>query len=127
MNNYYTCSFCGANELNAKKIIAKGRDDEAAICSECVVCCVGSLANTYTTERTRRVEMSNAASIEFWQRITALSEMTISSLKAAQVMGDEGQTSHLAGLSKLQALLSEQVVADQNSLPDIQQWSSRIF
>ncbi|MCR2507222.1 hypothetical protein NSQ35_24815, partial [Salmonella enterica] len=24
MNNYYTCSFCGANEMDAKKIIAKG-------------------------------------------------------------------------------------------------------
>ncbi|EDE1397756.1 hypothetical protein BZX36_24070, partial [Salmonella enterica subsp. enterica serovar Enteritidis] len=24
MNRYFTCSFCGANELQAKKIIAKG-------------------------------------------------------------------------------------------------------
>lgn len=53
-------------------------------------------------------EMNNAASVEFWQRIVALSEMTISSLKVAQVMAGEDQTSHLAGLSRLQALLSEQ-------------------
>lgn len=121
MNNYYTCSFCGVSEIDAKKIIAKGGNADPAICSECVVRCVGVLANTSTTGRTRSTEMNNAASIEFWQQITALSEMTISSLKAAQAMGDEDQTSHLAGLSMLQALLSEQVVADQNSLPDIQQ------
>ncbi|QLV29601.1 hypothetical protein HV178_06280 [Citrobacter freundii] len=119
MNNYYICSFCGATELNAKKIIAKGRNDEAAICSECVVCCVGVLANTRSTERTKRTEMNNAASVEFWQLIKALSEMTISSLKVAQVMGGEDQTSHLAGLSRLQVLLSEQALADPNSLPDI--------
>ncbi|AGQ70379.1 hypothetical protein AZ965_004436 [Salmonella enterica subsp. enterica serovar 4,[5],12:i:-] len=89
MNNYYTCSFCGANEMDAKKIIAKGGNADPAICSECVVRCVGVLANTSTTESTRSTEMNNAASIEFWQLITALSEMAISSLKAAQEMGDE--------------------------------------
>ncbi|MBS7146706.1 MAG: hypothetical protein KH093_16005, partial [Roseburia sp.] len=30
MNRYFTCSFCGANELQAKKIIAKGGKDEVA-------------------------------------------------------------------------------------------------
>lgn len=45
MNNYYTCSFCGASELDAKKIIAKGSKDEAAICSECVVLCVSTMIN----------------------------------------------------------------------------------
>ncbi|WP_339018519.1 ClpX C4-type zinc finger protein [Salmonella enterica subsp. enterica serovar Typhimurium] len=74
MNNYYTCSFCGANEMDAKKIIAKGGNADPAICSECVVRCVGVLANTSTTESTRSTEMNNAASIEFWQLITALSE-----------------------------------------------------
>ncbi|EBY9064235.1 hypothetical protein D6342_23405, partial [Salmonella enterica subsp. enterica serovar Enteritidis] len=27
MNNYYTCSFCGVSELDAKKLIAKGSKD----------------------------------------------------------------------------------------------------
>ncbi|EFM0409058.1 hypothetical protein AACJ75_004339 [Escherichia coli] len=49
MNRYFTCSFCGANELQAKKIIAKGGKDEVAICSECVVLCVGALINISTT------------------------------------------------------------------------------
>ncbi|MBJ4183645.1 hypothetical protein JGD67_24770, partial [Salmonella enterica subsp. enterica serovar Typhimurium] len=51
MNRYFTCSFCGANELQAKKIIAKGGKDEVAICSECVVLCVGALINSSTTIR----------------------------------------------------------------------------
>ncbi|AOP04189.1 hypothetical protein BOW93_gp052 [Salmonella phage 118970_sal3] len=55
MNNYYTCSFCGANEMDAKKIIAKGGNADPAICSECVVRCVGVLANTSTTESTKEV------------------------------------------------------------------------
>ncbi|HAK2163827.1 TPA: hypothetical protein H1785_000722 [Salmonella enterica] len=45
MNNYYTCSFCGANEMDAKKIIAKGGNADPAICSECVVSCVNILIN----------------------------------------------------------------------------------
>ncbi|EBF9470374.1 ClpX C4-type zinc finger protein [Salmonella enterica] len=45
MNNYYTCSFCGVSELDAKKLIAKGSKDEPAICSECVVSCVNILIN----------------------------------------------------------------------------------
>ena len=49
MNRYFTCSFCGANELQAKKIIAKGGKDEVAICSECVVLCGGALINISTT------------------------------------------------------------------------------
>lgn len=32
-----------------KKIIAKGGKDEVAICSECVVLCVGALINISTT------------------------------------------------------------------------------
>ncbi|WP_338927985.1 ClpX C4-type zinc finger protein [Escherichia coli] len=51
MNSYFTCSFCGANELQTKKIIAKGGKDEVAICSECVVLCVGALINISTTIR----------------------------------------------------------------------------
>lgn len=104
MNNYYTCSFCGANEMDAK-IIAKGGNADPAICSECVVRCVGVLANTSTTESTRSTEMNNAASIEFWQLITALSEMAISSLKAAQEMGDEESACLIAKNCQLSSIM----------------------
>ncbi|BEJ33678.1 hypothetical protein OIPHN330_22980 [Citrobacter freundii] len=45
VNSIYKCSFCGVTEQQAKRIIAKGGKDEAAICSECVVRCVDMLAN----------------------------------------------------------------------------------
>ena len=51
MNSYFTCSFCGATEREAKKIVAKGGKDEPAICSECVVLCVNTLINTSTTAK----------------------------------------------------------------------------
>lgn len=41
----YKCSFCRVTEAHAKKIVAKGRKDEAAICSDCVVECVKVLVN----------------------------------------------------------------------------------
>ncbi|EOV9744285.1 ClpX C4-type zinc finger protein [Enterobacter hormaechei] len=40
VNSIYKCSFCGVTEQQAKRIIAKGGRDEAAICSDCVVQCV---------------------------------------------------------------------------------------
>lgn len=46
MNSNYACSFCGTSELEAKRIVAKGRKDEPAICSDCVIACVSTLINT---------------------------------------------------------------------------------
>lgn len=46
MSSNYTCSFCGTSELEAKRIVAKGRKDEPAICSDCVIACVNTLINT---------------------------------------------------------------------------------
>ncbi|EMO4264412.1 hypothetical protein RS407_001430 [Enterobacter hormaechei] len=45
VNSIYKCSFCGVTSQQAKRIIAKGGKDEAAICSDCVVQCVTVLAN----------------------------------------------------------------------------------
>ncbi|MDU4662778.1 MAG: ClpX C4-type zinc finger protein, partial [Enterobacter hormaechei] len=40
VNSIYKCSFCGVTEQQAKRIIAKGGKDEAAICADCIVQCV---------------------------------------------------------------------------------------
>ena len=45
VNSIYKCSFCGVTEQQAKRIIAKGGRDEAAICSDCDVQCVTVIAN----------------------------------------------------------------------------------
>ncbi|MDL0016900.1 MULTISPECIES: ClpX C4-type zinc finger protein [Enterobacteriaceae] len=45
VNSIYKCSFCGVTEQQAKRIIAKGGRDEAAICNDCIVQCVTVLAN----------------------------------------------------------------------------------
>lgn len=61
MKNYYTCSFCGASELDAKKIIAKGSKDEAAICSECVVSCVNVLINSAVVTQAKELNVARGA------------------------------------------------------------------
>lgn len=48
MTSYYTCSFCGIREQDAKRIVAKGGRDEPAICSKCIVSCVNVIINAGT-------------------------------------------------------------------------------
>ncbi|MGQ5714489.1 ClpX C4-type zinc finger protein [Enterobacter cloacae] len=45
VNSIFKCPFCRVTEQKAKRIIAKGSKDEAAICSDCVIQCVTVLAN----------------------------------------------------------------------------------
>ncbi|MGC8400976.1 ClpX C4-type zinc finger protein [Enterobacter mori] len=63
-NNIYKCSFCGVTEQQAKRIIAKGRKDEAAICSDCVVQCVSVIANLASISTLEERETIEAAPIQ---------------------------------------------------------------
>lgn len=64
MNNLFTCSFCGVTEEQAKRIVAKGGKDEAAICSDCVVQCVKVLANLASIATLEERSMIEAAPIQ---------------------------------------------------------------
>lgn len=64
MNHLFTCSFCGATELGAIKIVAKGGKDEPAICSECVVTCVEKMILTKKSEAEKPTSDNEIISVD---------------------------------------------------------------
>ncbi|EOZ7492919.1 ClpX C4-type zinc finger protein [Enterobacter hormaechei] len=64
VNSIYKCSFCGVTEQQAKRIIAKGGKDEAAICSDCAVQCVTVFANLASISALEERSMIEAAHIQ---------------------------------------------------------------
>jgi len=64
VKSIYKCSFCGVTEHQAKRIIARGGRDEAAICSDCVVQCVMVFANQASISTLEERSMLEAAPVQ---------------------------------------------------------------